>query len=349
VSRKLAICLLLVALLMTSFVGGCRKAPEVAKITVGWSTDNTTDPWRRHQAERGQRALEAKGYEVILTDATGSTSKQIADIEDLMTRKVDLIMVSPRDEKGLQDVLARAYQQGTPVVLVDRMIGGDQWTAAVIGDNYEIGKLTGAFMAKALNYKGGVVVIEGLPGTTTAIQRKEGFADELAKYPDIKILGSQPGNYAKADSTTVMENFIVAFGDRIAGVYAPSANMGFGALIALENAKIDPSTIVICSVDGEIAEIKAVADGKFASTVQYSNCVDVAAEVVYRILNEQEYPEVLKMMGVFISKDNAASLYKEGAFTLDDVVWEPGTWSLEDVVARSKVLTKAEWLAEQGQ
>lgn len=349
-SKRLLICLLLVALVGTSVAVGCAKKPaEPAggkKIVVGWSTDNTTDPWRRHQAERGRKALEAKGYEVIVTDALGQTTKQISDVEDLIARKVDLIMVSPRDEKGLQDVLGRAYKQGIPIVLVDRMVAGDQWTAAVRGDNYEIGKQTAAFMAKALNGQGGVVEIEGLPGTTTAMERKKGFEDELAKSPGINVLGSQPGNYAKADSTTVMENFIVAFGDQIKGVYAPSANMAFGALIALENAKMDPSKVVICSVDGEIAEIKAVADGKFASTVQYSNCVDVAAEVCYRVLNKQPYPEVLQMMGAFIDETNAASLYKEGAFTLDDVVWEPGKWSLEEVMSRSKVFTKTEWLAK---
>jgi ribose transport system substrate-binding protein len=349
-NKKLLVCLLVVALLVTSVAVGCAKKPagqpaQGKKIVCGWSTDNTTDPWRRHQMERGKRALEAKGYEVIVTDALGQTNKQIADIEDLIARKVDLIMVSPRDEKGLQDVLSRAYKQGIKVVLVDRMVAGDQWTAAIRGDNREIGKQTAAFMAQKLNGQGNVVIIEGLPGTTTAIERLNGFKDELAKSPGIKIIGSQPGNYAKADSTAVMENFIVAFGDTINGVYAPSANMAFGALIALENAGKDPSKIVICSVDGEMAEIKAVADGKFASTVQYSNCVDVAAEVCSRILEGKAYPEVLQMMGAFIDSTNAASLYKADGFTLDDVAWEAGKWSLEGLMAKSKVFTKTAWLA----
>jgi len=123
--------------------------------------------------------------------------------------------------------------------------------------------------------------------------------------------------------------------------------MAHGAAIALENAGKNPSTVVISSVDGEMGEIKAVMDGRFASTVQYSNSADVAAEIAWRLLNGKQVPEVLQMSGAFISKENAAQYYKEGAFSLDDVVWEPGKWTLEDLISKSKTFTKAEWLAQR--
>lgn len=353
--RRTLVVVLLALMVLTLVATACAKktpapaAPEQKKWKVGWSTDNIADPWKRHQMECGRRALlRHPEIEVFVTEAQGQATKQISDIEDLIARGVDLIMVSPRDEKSLQAVLAKAYQKGIKVVLVDRMVEGDQWTAAIRSDNVAIGRKVGQFVGEKLGGRGGVVQIEGLPGTTTAIERKKGFEEELKKYPGIKLLASQPGNYSKADSTAVMENFIQGFGKQIKAVYAPSANMAFGALIALENAGIDPSTVLICSVDGEMAEIKAVMDGKFACCHQYSNAADVAAEVSWRLLNGQKVPEVLEMTGAFITKDMAAQYYKEGAFSLDDVLWEPGKWTLEQLISKSKTYTKSEWLAVRG-
>lgn len=342
-------------LTLAAAVVGCKKSEEKEgpaatpggkKWKVGWSVDNTADPWKRNQMECGKAALEKHPeIEVIVTDAQGQAAKQIADIEDLIARQVDLIMVSPRDEKALQGVLAKAYKKGIHVVLVDRMVEGDQWTAAVRGDNVAIGRMTAEFMGQALKGKGEIVQIEGLPGTTTALERKKGFEEVITKkYPGIKIIASQPGNYSKTDSTAVMENFISAYGKRIKGVYAPSANMALGAAIALENAGIDPGSVVICSVDGEMGEIKAILDGTLASTVTYSNCANVAAEIAWRILNKQDYPEVLQMASTLITKENARDYYVEGKFSIDNVMWEEGKWSLEDLISKSKVYTKKEWM-----
>ncbi|MCL6451300.1 MAG: substrate-binding domain-containing protein [Acetobacteraceae bacterium] len=357
-SRKMSRLVLwaLVLLLAAGLVGlGCAPKPAAkpaeptpkTHFVVGWSTDNIEDPWKNHQTQCVIRAWSLHPEVTVLTAAAqGKVPVQISQVEDFIAKKVDLIQISVKDEKSLAPTLARAIEAGIPVVLTDRMVEGDKWTAAVKGDNVWIGQQAAKMMIEQIGGKGNVVIIEGLPGTTTAIERLEGFHSEIAKYPDIKVLGSQPGNYNQADSMRVMENFLTAF-DRIDGVYAPSANMAYGAVRAIADAGRKAEVKSIISVDGEMNEIKEIINGNITGTVSYSNAAAVATEVAWRILKGEKYPEVIQYRGVVITPANAKDYYKEGAFTLDDVVFAPGSFTLEDVMAKSAVFTKAEYLAQK--
>ena len=148
-------------------------------------------------------------------------------------------------------------------------------------------------MAEALGGKGNVVLINGVPGYTTAIRREKGFVDTIKKnYPDIKILAAEPGNWNREKAQSVMEDFLTKFGDKIDGVYAGDANMGVGALNAIRAAgkagkiKITDATLFKDGYD-------AIKEGVYTGSAVQSPLTDAknAIEIAVQVAEGQKVPK----------------------------------------------------------
>ena len=150
------------------------------------------DLWRQTMNEELKRevALYQADAQVLIRSVKDDTPKQIADIEWFIEQKVDLLVVSPNESEACTPVIEKAYQQGIPVILVDRKIATESYTAYVGANNYQIGKEAGLYAIGVLKGKGNIAEVRGTKGSTSDAERHKGFVDALAKAPEIQIVAT---------------------------------------------------------------------------------------------------------------------------------------------------------------
>ena len=150
-------------------------------------------------------ALYQADAEVIIRSVKDDTPKQIADIEWFIEQKVDVLVVSPNESEACTPVIEKAYQQGIPVILVDRKIATESYTAYVGANNYQIGKEAGHYAIGILKGKGNIAEVRGTRGSTSDAERHKGFVDALKNAPEVQIVAETWGNFLQADAKTQMQ------------------------------------------------------------------------------------------------------------------------------------------------
>ena len=242
-------------------LASCAKK-EDDQFVVGFSQMESDNPWRIAQTQSLKDEAAKRGYQLVVTDAQGQTAKQVSDVEDLIARGVDVILLAPREFEGLTPALQAAKAASIPVILVDREAAGTPGTDFVtfLGSNFvEQGRRAAEWLIKETGGTAGIVELQGTPGSSVAADRAKGFHDEIAKHPGMKILASQTGNFSRATAQGVMQNIAQSLGKRITAVYAHNDEMALGAVQALKAAGLQPGTDVrIVSVDGQRAALEAI-------------------------------------------------------------------------------------------
>jgi len=150
-------------------------------------------------------ALYQANTEVLIRSVKDDTPKQIADIEWFIEQKVDVLVVSPNESEACTPVIEKAYQQGIPVILVDRKIATESYTAYVGANNYQIGKEAGLYAIGVLKGKGNIAEVRGTKGSTSDAERHKGFVDALKNAPEVQIVAETWGNFLQADAKTQMQ------------------------------------------------------------------------------------------------------------------------------------------------
>ena len=165
------------------------------------------DLWRQTMNEELKRevALYQADAEVLIRSVKDDTPKQIADIEWFIEQKVDVLVVSPNESEACTPVIEKAYQQGIPVILVDRKIATESYTAYVGANNYQIGKEAGHYAIGILIGKGNIAEVRGTKGSTSDAERHKGFVDALKNAPEVQIVAETWGNFLQADAKTQMQ------------------------------------------------------------------------------------------------------------------------------------------------
>lgn len=150
-------------------------------------------------------ALYQADAEVLIRSVKDDTPKQITDIEWFIEQKVDVLVVSPNESEACTPVIEKAYQQGIPVILVDRKIATESYTAYVGANNYQIGKEAGLYAIGVLKGKGNIAEVRGTKGSTSDAERHKGFVDALKNAPEVQIVAETWGNFLQADAKTQMQ------------------------------------------------------------------------------------------------------------------------------------------------
>lgn len=165
------------------------------------------DLWRQTMNEELKRevALYQADAEVLIRSVKDDTPKQIADIEWFIEQKVDVLVVSPNESEACTPVIEKAYQQGIPVILVDRKIATESYTAYVGANNYQIGKEAGLYAIGVLKGKGNIAEVRGTKGSTSDAERHKGFVEALKNAPEVQIVAETWGNFLQADAKTQMQ------------------------------------------------------------------------------------------------------------------------------------------------
>lgn len=292
-------------------------AADGDKIVIGMSIDTTGQAWRAGLVrDVTEEAAKHPNVELIITDAQGSGTRQINDIEDLMTLEVDVIMISPHEGGMLAPIVAEAYQSGIPVLVLDREIPGDQFTSFIGADNRSIGELAGEFILQYMQENGltRFVEIQGLPGSATKIDRSDPVIDALSEDPNIEIVAQQAANWDESEALQVMENLLQAFPEgSIDIIYSHADPMTLGILTAMRSA--DRMEIRVVSIDGQRQVLEAIQRGEVTTTFTYPFPGAEGVRTAIRVAGGETVPRRIYIPSVQIDENNVDELYDpEAAF-----------------------------------
>ena len=272
--------------------------------TLAVFTKNQTNPYFQNVrvgADTAAKALGAKVTHYIPTKPD-SIPEQISQVEDIILKKPNAIVFVPVDYKALVPSVEKVNAAGIPVInYIDRLAGAK--VVSFIGaDDYKIAYATAQNLIKALNGKGNVVIIEGVKGALTNVDRMRGFNDALKEAPGVKVLASQPGNYQRLAALQVMENLMQSF-PQIDGVLAANDAMAVGVLEALEGAK---RQALIVGINGTKEAVELIKAGKMLASGDYNGFVQgcLAVQVAVRHLRKQPVPNELLLKPVVVDKTN---------------------------------------------
>lgn len=269
------------------------------KVTIGFSQIGAESAWRTAETESIKATAVERGINLKFSDAQGKQENQIKALRSFIAQRVDGIILAPVVETGWESVLKEAKNKKIPVVLVDRGIKvSDEslYTTMIASDFIYEGQEAAKWLAKKMNGTANIVELQGTPGASAAVDRKKGFEQIIAKYPGMKIIKSQTGDFTRAGGKQVMEAFLKSDGDKINAVYAHNDDMALGAIQAIEEYGKKPGKdIILISIDGVKAAFEAMVAGKLNCTVECNPLLGPQAfDAIARALMGEELPKWIK-------------------------------------------------------
>ncbi|MGB8623195.1 MAG: sugar ABC transporter substrate-binding protein [Paracoccaceae bacterium] len=216
-----------------------------------------SNAYQAKYAETAESYTKELGLDATVMDPQGDPATQFNQLQDMISQQMDVIVLWPTSQNALIPAVREASRSGIPVVTSNSPIGeaGRRYVAAHTGpDDCAQAEQAAEMLGDSLNGEGNIVVVEGTPGYTVSILRKNCFLDKMADgYPGINILASQTAEWNREKAQTVMETFLTQFGDQIDGVYAFDDGMGLGVISALQGAGKKPGDVkvVTCNLFGE--------------------------------------------------------------------------------------------------
>jgi ribose transport system substrate-binding protein len=211
------------------------------KIRIGVSIPSADHGWTGGIVWYAQQAIkdwQAKDSDIefFLVTASGP-AKQVGDVEDLMVKGIDALVILAHDSAPLTPIVEEAYNEGIFIVSVDRGLTKPVEDVYVAGDNPGMGRVSGQWMAEVLNGKGKVVVLGGIPCVINT-ERVDAFNEVMAQYPGIEILDSQPAYWSTQKGLEIMENYLQKY-DEIDAVWAQDDDVLKGVLQAYKESGRD--------------------------------------------------------------------------------------------------------------
>ncbi len=259
-----------------------------------------------------------ENVEAVVLDAGGDVARQIAQVQDLIQQEVDAIIIWPTNGEAVIPAVREAHKAGIPVIVTNSNIAeaGFDFVASFSGpDNITQGSRSAEIMCDKFKDMGieneaQVVQISGQPGYTTAIERQKGFDDRLPEVcPNVTIVETQPGDWNREKSQTVMEAFLVKYDD-IDGVYSGDDNMGVGALNAAKAAGRDG--IIFVGATNFAVGYEAMERGEYWGSIYQSPVDDAEAalKTAIDVLNGEEVPFLNYFDTPKITQDNQSEYTK---------------------------------------
>lgn len=265
--------------------------PEDQRFTIGVSIQGANNSWASSSYAHFKYVFE--GYKdqienLYYAECGYDTQKQIADIEDLLTKNVDALIIQSTSETALAGVIEKAHDQDVKVVIYNGDCGTDVYDAFVTRDQQMTGETYAKYVCEQLDGKGNVVVIMGYPGSGYSNAVLTGVQSVVDQYPDIRVLGTEYAEYTPALSKQIIEGYFTK-GEQIDAVICDGGLMGFGVLEAFSDAG---KTIPPMSCDDTMLFLKKAVELKYTDYICLSSAAELSAQCVdalFKILNNETY------------------------------------------------------------
>ncbi|HVV10292.1 substrate-binding domain-containing protein [Amycolatopsis sp.] len=299
----------------TGASSGGQQAPAKCgadgKYTIGMSQANVAEPYRQRMDDDIRAAAAAvPQFTVNFADAAQDNSKQVEQVDNFLTQRIDLLIISPNEATPLTAPVKRAFDKGIPVLVLDRKVDGDAYTEFIGADNVDIGRQAGQYFANVLLPGGGKIAeIRGLAGSTPAKERGDGFEQGIQGH-NIQIVATQDGDWLR-DKGQQQADAILKANPDIQAIYSQNDPMAEGARIAATNA--GRADLPITGIDGlpiESGGIKAVQAGRLSATFVYPTGGKEAIDAARQILVDcKQVPKTQTLSTQLVTKDNAVQVY----------------------------------------
>ncbi|MFH9694425.1 ABC transporter substrate-binding protein [Streptomyces globisporus] len=247
---------------------------DLKNAVVGFSqSEKEANPFRIAETQSIKDEAKKIGVKKLLTtNAQSQLSKQISDIQDMLSQGAQFLIVAPLNSDGLEPALKAAAAKKVPVLTIDRKVNSTackDYVAFLGSDFAEQGKRAADAMIKVTGGKGKVAILLGASGNNVTTDRTKGFVDQVkAEAPGLEIVAQQTGEFARDKGQQVMEQLIQSKPD-ITAVYAENDEMGLGAVTALKAAGKKPGEDVkIVSVDGTRNAVQALVNGEYNAVIE---------------------------------------------------------------------------------
>ena len=312
-----------VALAALAFASGAEAAQPLAKTCgpnnhylIGFSQANFKEPYRAQVNHEMQRLVKNyPQFKLVIADGQANDNTQVSQVENFLTQEVDILFISAYEAAPLTPAVSRVYKAGIPVIELDRSTEGNDYTSFVSGDNRAIAKQAGEYAAKLLPDGGEAAILEGLPSSSPAIERLQGFEAGVASNPKIKIVAVQPVDWMQDKAVTVFSAMLQAHPD-IKLVYTSNDLAASGAYIAVKQAgKLGQVKIIgTDGLPGPSGGIRSVADGEWAATFVYPTGAAEALDLAKKILIDcaTSVPRLVTVPTMLIDPSNAKAIYDKG-------------------------------------
>lgn len=265
------------------------------------------DSWRHKMNDEILReAMFYDGVAVEIRSAGDDNRKQAEDVRYFMDKGVDLLIISANEAAPMTPVVEEAYRKGIPVILIDRKILSDKYTAYIGADNYEIGRAVGNYIASSLRGKGNVVELTGLGGSTPAMERHQGFMAAISNFPDIKLIDKADAAWESGPAEVEMDSMLCRH-PKIDAVYAHNDRIAPGAYRAAKKVGREKEMLFvgIDALPGKGNGLELVLDGVLNATFIYPTNGDKVMQLAMNILEKKPYPRETVMNTAVVDHTNA--------------------------------------------
>ena len=279
---------------------------------IGVSQANVAEPYRQRMDDDIRAAAKSvPQFSVEFADAAQDNSKQVNDVDNFLTKQIDLLIISPNEATPLTSVVAKSYNKGIPVIVLDRKVDGDAYTTWIGADNVEIGRQAGKFVAEKLLPNGGKLAeLKGLAGSTPAKERSDGFHESI-NGKNIEIVTTADGDWLRDKGQEKGDAILKSHPD-VQVVYSHNDPMAEGAYLAAKAAGKE-SAVKFVGIDGlpiPAGGLKAVEAGRLAATFIYPTAGKEAVETAKKLLIDcQQVPKTQTLQTELITQENAVRVY----------------------------------------
>lgn len=267
---------------------------------VGLALSTQNNPFFVELKDGAQKAAKNAGLNLVVVDAQDDPARQISSVEDLIQRRVSVILLNPTDSSALAGAVQSAQRANIPVVTLDRGVDGAEVASHIASDNVAGGKMAADYLAKALGGKGNIIELQGVAGTSAARERGKGFEDAIAGT-GMKIVASQPANFDRAQGLSVSENLLQAHSD-VQAIFAQNDEMALGAVQALAGKN---KKVLVVGFDGTPDGKTAVQNGTMAATVaqQPEEIGRLGVETAKKLIDKQPVDKSIAVPLKLLTKD----------------------------------------------
>ena len=313
--------LLAVSTVFVFLLGGCSsserhtssKFPEnfaERRWVIGFSNASESNTWRTALRESIEKTVaKYDNVDLLITDANDSPAKQVADLEDLLAKGVDGLIIGAVNTHAANTAIAECEQMGVPTVVVDRAVSGDKFTTFVSTDHRWLAATGLEQLIKLVGGSGKIAIIEGLPGAGAAVERNKGYDDVLPRYPKINAV-RQAGDWSRASGQRVTENVLTANPDLL-GIHFDGGEMAVGGVQALRTSGFTDEELrsgkpFLTWTDGYNGGLKLIKAGIGKFSVQHPPRIhgELSVESLIKIFKGGEVPKQQPIRLDFITPEN---------------------------------------------
>ena len=276
------------------------------------------DIWRdKLNSELRMGAYSHDDIELRFASADDSDELQISQIEQFVSEGIDLLIVAPNQVATVTPVIDRVFDSGIPVIVFDRKTNTEKFTAYIGADNREMGRMMGEFIATQLGGRGRVVEVMGLKGSSPAIERHEGFAEALSRYPGLELVASLQGDWTEQSGYEAIQKYEGTLGN-IDYVFGQNDRMAMGARRAMLREEGRVKSEKFCGIDalpGEGGGIELVRDSLLMASCIYPTHGDEVLQLALDILEGRPYAKDNRLQTALVTPDNASVIQMQSAET----------------------------------